>query len=243
MISLRYVSRLTFGGSAEWTTCCLDIVQMSFSRYYGWHSGWWAFNANVMGSSLESFPFFLLPYRPLLPLLVHASQLGARFLSFNSGGPCRRHLLKFLMALVQAPLSSYTRSPRLVLTCWDCTTLRCGQQRCYPRISPPPPTIYLYMVSFINITLLISNIHSIKYHLLFWLWIVKKINLSINNLCKFHWYTLGLLISHLWMLFIHIYNFKYILLSLLQSYYLGMYSIIWYLKIFTYCVTQARRIP
>ena len=92
-----------------------------------------------MGSSLESFPFSLLPYWPLLPLSVHASQLGARFLSFNSGGPCRRHLLKFLMALVQAPLSSYTRSPRLVLTCWDCATLRCGQQRCYPRISPPSP--------------------------------------------------------------------------------------------------------
>ena len=30
--------------------------------------------------------------------------------------------------------------------------------------SLPPPPIYLYMVSFINITLLISDIHPIKYH-------------------------------------------------------------------------------
>ena len=68
LISLRYLSHLTFGGSAKWTTSCLDTVQVSFNHYCDWHSGWWAFNANMMGSSLESFPFSLLPYRPLLPL-------------------------------------------------------------------------------------------------------------------------------------------------------------------------------
>ena len=85
----------------------------------------------------------------------------------------------------------------------------------------------------------IVNLHPMKYCLLFlktfyFAYRLLKIDLNIHNLCQFHWYTLTLLFSHLWILLIHFYNFIHIILSLLQPYYLGMYVVILYLRIFTY---------
>ena len=69
-----------------------------------------------------------------------------------------------------------------------------------------------------------------------------KIGLNIHNLYYFYWYTLtSLLFSHLWIILIHAYNFKYMFLTLLQPNYFGMHFIIWNLKIITYRIIQARK--
>ena len=84
-----------------------------------------------------------------------------------------------------------------------------------------------------------------------------KIGLNIHNLYYFYWYTLtSHLFSHFWIILIHAYNFKYMFLTpqkkniyiyiymfltLLQPNYLNMHFIIWYLKIITYHIIQARK--
>ena len=99
----------------------------------------------------------------------------------------------------------------------------------------------MYVASFINITLLLSKTHSRKYYLLFWKIVyfdhgLLKNRSSIHNL----WQISVLLFSHIWILLVYVYNFKYMFLTQLQPNYLGIYFLIWYKKIFTYRVIQAK---